>query len=90
MLIGALGAAAVAGVLAPSAEAQAPPPAYNYLDSFGNIQPCSADTIAAGVLPPPIAVQAPSSGAQATHRRHWLFRSRSRGSKHLATAAPRR
>jgi hypothetical protein len=88
--IGALGAAAVAGALAPAAEAQSPPPVYNFLDSFGNIQPCAADTIAAGVLPPPISdVPAPSPGAQVSHKRRWLFGSRSQGPKRHTTAVPR-
>jgi arylsulfatase A-like enzyme len=89
--IGALGATAVAGAFATTADAQSPPPVYDYLDSFGNIQPCSADTIAAGVLPPPLptAVPAPSAGTQATHRRHWLFGPRSPGSKQHGGAAPR-
>jgi len=88
--IGALGAAAVAGALTSAADAQSPPPpVYNYLDSFGSIQPCAADTIAAGVLPPPIAVQAPSNGPQERRRRHWPFGPRSHGAKHQFKAGPR-
>src|ERR1017187_8788292 len=44
-----------------------PPPPVLYEDSFGNILPCSSDTVAAGIYPPPI----PGQGANPQDlRRH--------------------
>ena len=37
-------------------------PTYYYEDSFGNIVPCAADAIAAGIYPPPIWTPAPGQG----------------------------
>src|ERR1017187_2469573 len=58
--LGALAGAAATGALLQrgggAAKAQGPT-AYYYEDSFGNILPCSPDTIAAGILPPPIPGQ---------------------------------
>src|ERR1022692_306104 len=59
--LGALAGAAATGALLQrgggAAKAQGPT-AYYYEDSFGNILPCSPDTIAAGILPPPIPSRA--------------------------------
>src|ERR1039457_7326405 len=58
--LGALAGAAATGASLQrgggAAKAQGPT-AYYYEDSFGNILPCSPDTIAAGILPPPIPGQ---------------------------------
>jgi len=63
--LGALGAAAAAGIVLQRGVGPARAdgtPTYYYEDSFGNIVPCAADAIAAGIYPPPIWTPAPGQG----------------------------
>src|ERR1017187_4570704 len=61
--LGALGGATAAAAFLGSEGARVsgqspnPPPPVLYEDSFGNILPCSSDTVAAGIYPPPIPGQ---------------------------------
>ena len=50
--------------------------------------PCASDTIAAGVLPPPIPANTVNVGAQARPKRNWLFGSHSHKTKPQAKMAP--
>jgi arylsulfatase A-like enzyme len=69
--LGALGAAAAAGVVLQRGVGPAradTPQTYYYEDSFGSVLPCASDTIAAGVYPPPFGTPAPAQGGDAARR----------------------
>jgi len=80
--VGALSAAALATGIPRKAYAQAPPPPQQsyFLNSWGVVQPCAADTIAAGIVPPPLPAwaqqQVPTQPQGNTSRRRFPFGSR--------------
>ena len=64
--VGALGAAAAAGVFLERGQSQSPGTSqvYYYLDSFGNVVPAGQGALDLGIYPPPIpAALAPSDAA---------------------------
>src|ERR1039458_8258665 len=90
--LGALAGAAATGALLQrgggAAKAQGPT-AYYYEDSFGNILPCSPDTIAAGGFPPPLPRPKPPPAADTRPRRQPAGRAAPSASPSgLAPAAP--
>jgi len=73
--LGALGAAAAAGVFLESVGGRAEgasqgthPPPVLYQDSFGNVGPANPDALAAGIVPPPVpSAASPDAGGGATY-----------------------